>query len=491
MKHDRGRSDGPVVPEKHPNKGGGAPRPAEGVEGRGPAKGNPSGQNSHRTQSRERLRSALARVRQVASRDQEVRFTALWHHVYDVDRLREVFHCLKRDASPGIDGQTWKGYEASLESNLVDLASRLRRGAYRAKPVRRVYIPKADGRRRPIGVPALEDKIVQGAAAEVLGAVYEADFLGFSYGFRPGRSQHDALDALWVGLHRRKVNWVLDADIRGFFDAIDHDWLLKFVGHRIADQRVQRHLKKWLQAGVLEDGEWRQAEAGTPQGGSISPLLANVYLHYAFDLWVKRWRRTQAQGDMIVVRYADDFVVGFQYRREAEHFLGDLRARLERFRLELHPEKTRLIEFGRFAASNRRERGQGKPETFDFLGFTHYCGTTRKGGFMVKRRTMRSRIRRKLAELTAQLCRRMHVRVPVVGRWLRRVLRGHYQYYAVPHNYRALLRVRWALTRLWRQVLSRRSQKGRVPWARMTRLAATWLPRPTIQHPWPDQRLRV
>ena len=383
-----GQSDGSVVPGKSPNKGRGTPRSAEGIEGRGPAKGNPRRQNSHRAQERVRLQQALERVRQVAKKDKKAQFTALWHHVYDVGRLREVYFGLKRDSSPGVDGETWRAYGENLEANLEDLSGRLKRGAYRAKPVRRVYIPKPDGRMRPIGVPTLEDKIVQRATAAVMGAVYEADFLGLSYGFRPKRSQHNALDAVYVGITQRKVNWVLDVDIRGFFDAIAHDWLMKFIGHRITDKRVQRHVKKWLNAGVMEGGERIFPERGSPQGGSISPLLANIYLHYVLDLWARQWRQRHARGDMIIVRFADDAVFGFQHQADARRFLDELKERLLQFGLELNSDKTRLLEFGRFAAKDRQRRGEGKPETFDFLGFTHICGKTRMDGrFALQRRT--------------------------------------------------------------------------------------------------------
>lgn len=489
--NERGKSDGSVVPERSSNKGRGAPRSAEGTEGRDPAKRNPPEGRSVRTQDRAALQQALERIRQVANRDKEVKFTTLWHHVYDVDRLREAYLGLKRRSAPGVDGLTWAAYGEQLESNLQELSDRLQRGAYRAKPVRRVWIPKPDGGERPLGVPALEDKIVQRATVEVLNAVYETDFLGFSYGFRPGRAAHDALDALTVGITSKKVNWVLDADIRGFFDAIDHEWLMRFAEHRIADRRVLRHLKKWLNAGVLEDGEWRRMEVGTPQGGSVSPLLANIYLHYALDLWVQAWREQHARGDVVFVRYADDFVVGFQHRDDAERFLTVLRERLARFHLDLHPEKTRLIEFGRFAAANRQQRGDGKPETFDFLGFTHYCGRTRAGEFALKRRTMRKRLCRKRAALKDELRQRLHESVPRVGTWLRSVLLGHYRYYAVPGNYEALDRMRQAVVWLWYRTLRRRSQRTTVTWDRMTRLAREWLPRPRILHPYPQERLRV
>jgi RNA-directed DNA polymerase len=487
-----GESDKPVVPQKPPNKGNGAPLPAEGAEGRGLAKENPHQQTppiGHRAAPGGP--SALERIRQAAKKGKDVRFTALWHHVADADRLREEYFALKRDSAPGVDGQTWEQYGRDLEANLQDLSGRLHRGAYHAKPVRRVYIPKPDGRQRPIGIPALEDKIVQRAAVKVLSAVYETDFMGFSYGFRPARGAHDALDALTVGISERKVNWVLDADIRGFFDTLSHEWLVKFVEHRIADRRVVRHIKKWLNAGVLEDGKRIRVEEGTPQGGSISPLLANLYLHYVFDLWADHWRRTQARGDVVIVRYADDFVVGFQHRPEAERFLADLRQRFAKFNLELHPEKTRLIEFGRYAAQRRGEKGQGKPETFHFLGFTHSCGKTRQGKFIVLRQPMKKRLRAKLKEIKEELRRRLHDPVASVGHWLRSVVSGWMRYYAVPLTYDILAGFRRHVTWLWCKSLRRRSQKGRITWRDMYRLADLWLPTPRIYHPYPWERLRV
>src|SRR5437016_419720 len=470
-----GKSDRPTVPEKFPNNAG---QPvAEVMEGRGLAKGNLPQQNASRTPSREDALSALERVRQAGSKDKKLRFTALLHHIYDPERLREAYFRLKKEAAPGVDGETWRHYGETLEDNLQDLSHRLKRGAYRAKPVRRVYIPKADGRQRPLGVTALEDKIVQRAAVEVLNAIYETDFLGFSYGFRPGRSQHQALDALYTGLLTRKVNWVLDLDIKGFFDAIDHAWLVKFIEHRIADRRVVRLIQKWLNAGVLEDGKRMRVEEGTPQGGSASPLLANIYLHYAFDLWVRAWRQKQARGDMIVVRYADDSVLGFQYRSDAERFWKELSQRLRKFRLELHPEKTRLLEFGPFAAENRKRRRQGKPETFNFLGFTHICGKKRSNGrFTVVRQTIRKRLQAKLNEVKAELRRRMHDPIPEVGKWLGSVVGGHIRYYGVPMNSPALHVFRFQVGRLWHRTLSRRSQKGRVLWDRMRRLIDRYLP---------------
>ena len=485
----QGQSDRPVVPTKSPNNAGGSA--AEGMEGRGLAKGNPNQQNAPRAQHRDGALSALERVRQAAERDKKVRFTALLHHVYNIEHLRAAYHALKRDAAPGIDGETWEHYGQALEANLADLSGRLKRRAYRAKPVKRTYIPKADGRQRPLGIPTLEDKLVQRTTVEVLNAIYETDFLGFSYGFRPGRSPHHALDALYAGLLTRKVNWVLDADIRGFFEAIDHGWLVKFVEHRIADRRVVRLIQKWLNAGVLEDGTRTRSEEGTPQGGSISPLLANVYLHYAFDLWAQRWRKTQASGDVIVVRYADDFIVGFQHRAEAERFLADLRERFTKFGLELHPEKTRLLEFGPFAAENRQRAGQGKPETFDFLGFTHICGKKRSGRFTVVRQTIRKRVQAKLSEVKAELQRRLHEPIPVVGAWLRQIVSGHTRYYGVPMNSSAIAMFRFQVGWLWHSALARRSHTGYVSWERMRRLIERWLPPARVCHPYPLRRLGV
>jgi group II intron reverse transcriptase/maturase len=485
----RGKSDGPVVPEKSPNKAG---RPVkEAVEGRGPAKGNPSKCNAIRTQSRVSAPSALERVRQAARRDRKQRFTALLHHVYGIERLLAAYLALKRDAAAGVDGETWGHYGEGLEENLQDLAGRLKRAAYRAKPVRRAYIPKADGRQRPLGVPTLEDKIVQRAVVEVLNAIYESDFLGFSYGFRPKRSPHQALDALTVGIMTRKVNWVLDTDIRSFFDILSHGWLVRFIEHRVADRRVVRLIQKWLNAGVLEDGKRTQSEVGTVQGGSISPLLANVYLHYVFDLWVQRWRTKQARGDVVVVRFADDFVVGFEHQEEAERFEAELRERFARFGLELHPDKTRLIEFGRFADRDRRRRGGGRPESFNFLGFTHSCAKTRAGKFTVLRQTMRKRWQAKLREVKDELRRRMHHPVSEQGAYLRSVVGGHFRYYGVPMNGPALGAFRLAVGWLWCRMLRRRSQRHRVNWLRMRGLLSRWLPPSRIWHPYPLVRLGV
>jgi group II intron reverse transcriptase/maturase len=426
-------------------------------------------------------------VRQVAERDKEARFTALLHHV-NAESLRTAYRAQKRRAAPGVDGVTWEAYGRRLEANLQDLHGRLHRGAYRAKPSRRVFIPKGDGRQRPLGVATMEDKIVQSAVVEVLNAIYETDFLGFSYGFRPGRSQHDALDALAVGIWRKKVNWVLDADVRDFFGSLDHGWLMKFVEHRVGDKRVLRLLQQWLDAGVVEDQDWAECEEGTPQGAPVSPLLANVYLHYVLDLWAERWRRREARGDVVIVRYADDFIVGFEHREDAERFQRELSERFAKFGLELQAEKTRLIEFGRHAARNREARGLGKPETFDFLGFTHLIGKTRNGRYALKRITKKKRMRAKLKEVKTELMRRRHQPIPEVGRWLGSVVRGHFAYFAVPGNSDATGAFREHIQRLWFRSLLRRSQRTRMTWDRLRRLAERWLPPTRILHPYPSVR---
>lgn len=492
MMNDNGKSDKSIVPKKDVNKGPGRPGLAERLEGRDLAKGNSGEQSRFWIQGQADPPQALVRIRKAARRDKRLRFTALWHHVYNVNRLRQAYRALKREASPGVDGVTWHAYGEDLEENLKDLSERLRRCSYKARPVKRIYLPKPDGRERPIGITTLEDKIAQRATVEVLNAVYEEDFKGFSYGFRPNRNPHDALDAVTVAIEQQQISWVLDADIQGFFDAMSHDWIMRFVEHRIADRRVLRHIKKWLKAGVLEDGTWRDNDEGTPQGGVISPLLANLYLHYALDQWVEQWRKRTARGRVIIVRYADDFVVGFQHKDDAKRFQGELRERLKKFSLTLNEAKTRLIEFGRHAAVNRQGRGEGKPETFNFLGFTHICGKTLKGYFCVLRITMAKKKRAKLAELTVVMRRRMHAPLRETGPWLRSVLLGHYSYYGVPRNYAALNAFRHRVLVIWRRMLRRRSQKKhRVTWAYMERLAEKWLPKPRIRHPYPDMRLKT
>jgi group II intron reverse transcriptase/maturase len=483
--NERGKSDRLVVLTSPPNKA--VQAVAEAVEGSSLAKGNTTSTTRPGHSAGVSGLNGLDRVREVARRDKDARFTALLHHV-DVDRLRQAYWDIRPGAAPGADGVTWQDYGKALEANLQDLHCRVYNGAYRAKPSRRVYIPKPDGRQRPLGIASLEDKIVQRAVVEVLNAIYEEDFLGFSYGFRPGRKPHDALDALAAGIYQKKVNWVLDADIRNFFSELDQDWLIKFLEHRIADRRILRLVRKWLAAGVIEDGTWSETPEGTPQGGSASPLLANVYLHYVLDRWARQWRRRHARGDMVILRFADDFVAGFEHRGDAMQFLRDLRDRFAKFSLELHADKTRLIQFGRYAARNREALGLGKPETFDFLGFTHICGKNKNGRFLLRRTTISKRMRSKLSNVKAELMRRRHLPVPEQGQWLGSVVRGHLNYYAVPGNRAAVACFRTQVTRLWYKALRRRSQRCRLDWERMDRLATRWLPPARTQHPFPEAR---
>jgi RNA-directed DNA polymerase len=488
MMHGRGTSDSATIAVKPTNKA--EQSAAEPVEPRAETEGNARQQSTCRSQSRISVSQALERIRQVAKAREKERFTALLHHV-SIDLLRVAFGELKPEAAPGVDGLTCKTYEEDLERNLEALHSRVHRGAYRATPSRRVYIPKPDGRQRPLAVAALEDKIVQRAVATVLNAIYEEDFLGFSYGFRPGRGAHDAMDALVVGITSTKVNWILDADIRSFFDEVSQEWLIRFVEHRIGDTRIIRLIRKWLKAGVLEDGVVTVSGKGTGQGAVISPLLANIYLHYALDLWANRWRQREARGDMIIVRYADDFIVGFEHENDARRFLEEMRERLGKFALSLHPDKTRLIEFGRHAARRRAQRGLGKPETFNFLGFTFFCGKSRRGKFLIHRKSRPDRMRAKLRRVKDAMWQHMHQPIPVQGKWLGRVVRGYFNYHAVPTNYRALHRFRDEIIRRWRRVLNRRSQRGDLTWEQTKKLADDWLPKARILHPWPSQRFAV
>ena len=492
--HVIGESDSPIVPKKPANKGG-VPLPAELVEERGLTKENIEQSLLDRTQSRNsdgkpfvpRSRGLLG-VREAAQKDKNLKFTSLLHHITP-ELLRSSFFDLKKQAAPGIDGETWQDYATDFEHRIDDLHGRIHRGAYRAKPSKRTYIPKPDGRMRPLGIAALEDKIVQQAARTVLECIYEEDFLGLSYGFRPGRSQHRALDALYVGISKHKVNWIIDADIRGFFDTISHEWLMKFLEHRIADRRMLRLLKKWLKAGVSEEGQWSPTTVGTPQGAVISPLYANVFLHYVLDLWINDWRQRHATGEVIMVRYADDFVIGFREESDARKCLEALKERLLKFGLELHPDKTRLIEFGRYAEERRAKRGEGPPETFDFLGFTHISGKTRRGDFAILRKTSRKKFQTKLVALREQLIRRRHDDLAQVGAWLQTVFRGWCQYYAVPGNYQRLQQFRDAIQVMWLGVLRRRSQRGRnLTWAKFSKLSKRWLPTPKILHPYPNVR---
>ncbi|TMJ79989.1 MAG: group II intron reverse transcriptase/maturase [Alphaproteobacteria bacterium] len=483
MTHGHEKSDFAIVAMKPANKAeqpaaeqsAAEPTATEPVERRAETKGNAGQQSTHRAQSRASVSQALERIRRVAKERKKEKFTSLFHHI-SIDLLDEAFFELKENAAPGVDGLTWKDYEQDLERNLEDLHARVHRGAYRALPSRRTYIPKPDGRQRPLAIA---------------NAIYEEDFLGFSYGFRPERSAHHALDALVVGIESMKVSWILDADIRSFFDEISQEWLVRFLEHRIGDRRIIRLIQKWLKVGVLEDGIVTVSGRGTGQGSVISPLLANIYLHYALDLWAERWRRREATGDMIIVRYADDFIVGFQHEADGRRFLDEMRKRLQEFALSLHPEKTRLIEFGRFAARDRKERGLGKPETFNFLGFTFICGKSRRGKFLLKRKTRRDRMRAKLRMVKEDMRRRMHQPIPQQGKWLGHVVRGYFNYHAVPTNLRALVAFRAEIAKRWLRVLTRRSERSDLTWARMNRLIDDWLPQPRILHPWPSQRFAV
>lgn len=515
--HVAGESDSSIVPKKSANnesdrkRTGSSPKGqaesmlfewallAESMEGRGLTKENigqsPLGRTQCRKASGEKPYAARSRgllgVREAARKDKGLKFTNLLHHLTP-ELLRASFFELKKQAAPGVDEQTWHDYAEGIAERIADLHGRIHRGSYRAQPSKRTYIAKLDGKMRPLGIAAVEDKVVQQATRTVLGCIYEQDFLGFSYGFRPKRSAHQALDALYVGITTRKVNWILDADIRGFFDTINHEWLMKFLEHRIADRRMLRLLKKWLKAGVSEDGAWSATEVGTPQGAVISPLYANVFLHYVFDLWIEEWRKRHAKGEVTVVRYADDFVIGFREESDARRCLADLKERMAKFGLELHPEKTRLIEFGRYAEERRAKRGEGPPETFDFLGFTHISGKTRRGDFTIHRKTARKKFQAKLKDLQAKLARARHAAIPQVGSWLQSVLRGWYRYYAVPGNYPRLQQFRDAIQQMWFRMLRRRSQRGRrFCWERFARVCKSWLPSPRIEHPYPNVRFAV
>ena len=489
MMHGSEKSHWAILAKKPANNAASAA--AEWAEQRAWTKGNADQSRTQRTQRRASVSPGLDRVRNAARQRTKEKFTALLHHV-TIDLLRDAFLALKRRAAPGVDGVTWQDYEADLEGNLQDLHARVHCGTYRALPVRRRFIPKpGTDKQRPLGIAALEDKIVQRAVVVVLNAIYEEDFLGFSYGFRPGRGQHDALDALSVAISETRVNWILDADIRSFFDSLSQEWLVRFLEHRVGDERVIRIVRKWLKAGVLEDGEWSVSETGTPQGAVASPLLANVYLHYVFDLWAQQWRRREATGNVIFVRYADDLVAGFEHEADARRFWDAMRARFEQFGLALHEEKTRLLEFGRYAAERRRRRGLGKPETFNFLGFMFICGNSRRGAFLLHRKTRGDRMRARLQEIKLWLRRHMHDAIPDQGRWLRAVVSGFFNYHAVPTNSRALGAFRYHVTILWHRSLLRRSQKARVTWNRMEKIAADWLPPPRVLHPWPSQRFAV
>jgi len=482
------KSDRAIVAEKSANKG----TFAELMERRALPEGNSRDTHTHHTQKWGRVHQGIARIREFVERNPKEKLTTLLHHINE-DSLKVAYHALKRGASPGEDHVTWEGYGADLDRNIADLCTRVHRGSFRATPSRRVNIPKPDGGTRPLGIAALEDKIVQTAMVKcILEPIYENEFCGFSYGFRPGRSAHDALDALAYVIERREVNYVVDADIRKFFDMVNQEWLMRFLEHRIADKRVLRLIMKFLKAGVMEDGNWQESERGTPQGAVISPILANIYLHYVLDLWFKSERKSRKiGGESYIVRYADDFVVCFQYKVEAERFLQDLRVRLEKFGLSLHPDKTRLIEFGRDAEGDRRDRGEGRPKTFDFLGFTHYCRKTRSGRFGLGRKPIAKRMARFLKRIRGELIRRMHHSVHETGKWLGQVLNGWLNYYAVPWSYPSLRRCYKCLKWIWLCTLRRRSQKDRTTWAQVSLLSERYWPKLKICHDWPARRFAV
>ncbi len=487
MMNDPEKSESPIRAEKSTNN---AVMAAESAEQRGDAKGNVGTTTTRRTQCRESVSSGLARVRKLAKEQPKLLFTALMHHL-TVDLLRHSYFSLRRDAAPGVDGVTWEAYGEQIEERLADLHARVHRGAYRALPSRRKMIPKPDGRERPLGIASLEDKIVQRAMVEILNAIYEEDFVGFSYGFRPGRGQHNALDALAYAITRTPVNWIIDADIRSYFDTVNHDWLIRFLEHRIGDRRAIRLIRKWLKAGVMEEHGLTPTMMGTPQGAVISPLLANVYLHYCFDLWACRWRKKRTTGNVVFVRYADDLVIGVEKYYDAKTLIAELHDRFALFGLALHPDKTRLIEFGKFAQERRERRGQGKPATFAFLGFLHVCAKSRQGRFLLRRQTRPDRMRATLQAIKQQLRRRMHDSIEAQGQWLRRVVRGYFAYHSVPTNTQAMAVFRHRVTRLWRQILSRRSQNAYVPWCTIEAIVKCWLPKVRVVHPWPQERFLV
>jgi RNA-directed DNA polymerase len=482
------KSDEGIVPKKHAKTW---VTPVERVEGRPEAKGKSTARNTSPAQKGKDVATTLRWIGERAKSKPEEQLTNLLNHI-KAPLLKEAYQRLRKDAAPGVDDVTWQEYGERLGERLCDLEGRIHRGSYHPQPVRRVHIPKGDGRTRPLGIPTLEDKLVQQAVRMVLEPIYEAMFVGLSYGFRPGRSQHDALDALAVAIGKKKVSWVLDADIRSYFDTIDHGWLQKFLEHRIGDTRMVRLIMKMVRAGVMEDGELHEVQEGAPQGGSVSPLLSNIYLHYVFDLWVIDWRRKQARGEMYAVRYADDFVMAFQHEQDARAAHQSVGERFAKFGLELHSEKTRVLEFGRFARGNRERRGLGKPETFDFLGFTHIVSTSREGKFQLKRRTSRKKRQAKLVALTEECRRRRHDAVTVQHAWLSSVLEGHYRYYAVPTNYRALGQYCRAAAHIWHRSLQRRSQRAGWTGAKWSSFEERFpLPSPRICHPWPEQRFAL
>lgn len=444
------------------------------------------------TQSMEHLRDSLTRLGDAARRHKDLQFNNLLHHI-TLDCLSQAFYHLNKQAAKGVDEQDWHSYAEGLAQHLPRLHQQVQSGRYRAQAIKRVWIPKADGSQRPIGITSIEDKIVQQAVVWVLEAIYEQDFLGFSYGFRPNRSQHQALDAVYMAISVKKVGWIIDADLKAFFDTLNHDWMMRFLEHRIADRRVLRLIKGWLTAKVQDGKQSQKSSLGTPQGGVISPLLANIYLHYVLDLWLQQWRKRRSRGDVYIVRYADDFIIGCQYRDDADGLLHAIKQRFAKFALSLNEQKTKLIEFGRFAGQNRAQRGQSKPDTFDFLGFTHACGEALSSGkFMLKRYTIKKKARAFLARVKAFIRNGICYSPYAVGNKLKQILTGYFNYFAIPGNQACIGMIRTEVCKYWLRTLRRRSQKGRTfNWQRLKGLVMLFIPHTRVRHPYPNQRLKV
>lgn len=436
--------------------------------------------------------SSLSRIRNAAKESSTLRFNNLLHHITP-QLLSDAYNNLNKKAAKGIDGETWQSYGQGLVEKVKLLHTKIHTGRYKPCPSKRIWLPKPDGRQRPIGIAVVEDKVVQQALVWVIESIYEEDFLGFSYGFRPKRHQHKALDALYVALTQRKVSWVIDADIKGFFDNIDHNWMMKFLEHRISDKRALSLVEKMLKAGVSDEGKWSASKVGSPQGSVLSPLLANIYLFYVLDLWINKWREHEARGEIYIVRFADDFVICSQYQDDANRLLKALHVRMKKFNLTLHEEKTRLLEFGRFAKQNRAKRGAGKPETFTFLGFTHICSERRSNGtFTVKRLTIAKKQRAKLHEIKLLLMKNRHVNLVIQGKWLKSVAIGYANYYGVPGNTKSLSDFRGQLCKIWIKTLRRRSHKAqKLNWYKMKRIISFYIPTLRLTHPYPNQRLFV
>jgi len=435
---------------------------------------------------------SLHRIRKTAKENRTLRFNNLLHHITPV-LLKNAYDNLNKKAARGVDGETWQSYGQGLTGKLQSLHVKIHTGRYKPQPSKRIWLLKPDGRQRPIGIAVVEDKIVQQALVWVIQSIYEEDFLGFSYGFRPKRHQHKALDALFVALTEKRVNWVIDADIKGFFDNIDHSWMMKFLEHRISDKRILSLVEKMLKAGVSDEGKWSASEMGSAQGSVLSPLLANIYLFYALDLWINKWRKQEACGEIYIVRYADDFVICCEYQHEANRLLNKLNERLNQFNLTLHEEKTRLLEFGKHAIKNRVKQGKGKPETFTFLGFTHVCSKLLSNGrYSVKRLTIAKKQRAKLKQIKELLYKNRHINIVEQGKWLRSVVTGFANYYGVPGNTKSLSNFRGQICKNWMKALRRRSGKAqKLTWSKMKQIIRFFLPTVRLTHPYPNQRFYV